>query len=399
MTSPFQFNRMEAAGSLGDLGTLLPIAMGMIMINGLSPSGLFFSIGAFYILSGLYFRTPTPVQPMKVIGAYAVAMSLSPSQISGAGLLMGLLLLIIGLSGAIKLAGRYIPRATVRGVQMSTGVLLTVQGVKFVLGTSGHQALQGAAEPFLRLQSLGPVPIGVIIGLIGTLIILFLLDSKKLPAALVAIVFGLSAGLILGKPGGFEGIRIGFRLPDILPFGFPTQADLSFALIFLVLPQLPMTMGNAVIANADLARRYFGEKAKKTTHPALCLSMGLANLLCFFTGGMPLCHGAGGLAAHYRFGARAAGSNLIIGAVFLCLALFLGPHALAVLKLIPFSMLGALLIFAGIQLGLSILDVKEKKDLFVVLLMAGVTLASNLAVGFGAGIVAAYMLQSGRLKV
>jgi SulP family sulfate permease len=160
-----------------------------------------------------------------------------------------------------------------------------------------------------------------------------------------------------------------------------------------------MTLGNAVIAYADLSKQYFGEDSKKVTYRASCISMGLANFLSFLVGGMPLCHGAGGLAAHYRFGARTAGSNLMIGSIFVMLALFLGVHALAVVYLVPMSVLGVLLIFAGSQLALTIIDMRERQDLFVALVMLGITLASNLAVGFVVGLAVAYALKSEKLTI
>ncbi len=395
----FRFNRMEFAGSLGDLGTLLPISIAMIVINGLNPSGIFLSIALFYIFSGIYFGVAVPVQPMKVIGAYAIAMSLSASQIAASGLLISIFLLIIGGTGAITFLGKHIPLSVVRGVQVSTGTLLMSQGVKFVMGSSNYQTLQGAAEPYLFLQSVGPVPIGIIIGVLGGLITLFFLDSKKIPAGLLVIICGLLTGVFLGTHAGFDKLSIGFNLPEFLPSGFPKNIDLSFALIVLVLPQLPMTIGNAVIANGDLSKQYFGDDSKKVTYKALCFSMSLANFFTFFVGGMPLCHGAGGLAAHYRFGARTAGSNIMIGIIFIGLAVFLGIHALAIIHLIPFSILGILLIFAGSQLALTIIDVKERKDLFVSLVMLGITLAADLAMGFGVGIILAYILKSKKVSV
>jgi len=394
-----KFDRMELAGAFGDLGTLLPLSIGMIMINGLSPSGVFFSIGLFYILSGMYYGITVPVQPMKVIGAYAIGMALSASQIAASGLLVGLFLLVIGGTGAITFVGKYIPESVVRGVQMATGTLLMAQGVKFVMGTSKYQLLQGAAEPYLYIQSVGPIPIGIIIGIVGGIITLLFLDNKKLPAGLLVILCGFILGLIWGTHDGLNRLRPGIYLPKLLPFGFPTSTDITFALVTLVLPQLPMTLGNAVIANADLSRQYFDKDSQKVTYKALCFSMSLANLLCFLVGGMPLCHGAGGLAAHYRFGARTAGSNLMIGMIFIALAIFLGIHTLAVVNLIPFSVLGVLLIFAGSQLALTIIDIKERKELFVSLVMLGITLASNLAIGFGVGIVIAYALKSEKLSV
>jgi SulP family sulfate permease len=395
----YRFNRLEAAGSLGDLGTLLPLAIGMIVINGLDPVGLFFVVGLFYVLSGIYYGVTVPVQPMKVIGAYAIAMSLTPNVITAAGLLMGIFMLMVGMTGAIHVIGRYTPKPVVRGVQVGVGTLLMVQGIKFMLGTSSYQAAQNAAEPYLVIQSVGSIPIGIILGILATITTLALLENKKIPAALVVVAAGLIFGIFAGKHEGMAQIKFGFYLPNILPFGFPTIHDFTIALMTLTLPQLPMTIGNAVIANADLTKEYFGEKAKMASYKALSNSMGLALIGSFIFGGMPVCHGAGGLAAHYRFGARTAGSNIIIGVAFLALAIFLGKHALSIIYLFPFSILGVLLVFAGSQLALMIKDMKERTDLFVVMLMLGITLAINLAVAFIVGIIMAYLFKMDRLRV
>lgn len=399
MALGYRFNRMEAAGSLGDLGTLLPMAIGMVLINGMNPIGIFVSIGLFYILSGIYYRTTVPVQPMKVIGAYAIATGMTSGQILASGLLVGLFLLFVGATNLITVIGKYVPKPVIRGVQISTGTLLTVQGIKFMIGASKFQALSRLAEPYLTLQHIGGIPVGVVVGIAGGIMTLLLLENKKFPAGLVVVFGGMMLGLIFGTHEGLDKIRIGFYFPDILPFGFPGSADFTFALFTLVLPQLPMTLGNAVIANADLSEEYFGADSGKVTYRALTVSMALANFGSFLFGGIPLCHGAGGLAAHYRFGARTAGSNLIIGGIFLALAIFLGFHFLPIIYLIPMSILGVLLVFAGSQLALTVNDLTERKDLFVALFMLGITLALNLAVGFAVGIAVAYALKSDKLKV
>ncbi|MFP4306851.1 MAG: putative sulfate/molybdate transporter, partial [Desulfococcaceae bacterium] len=89
MTERYRFDRNELAGALGDLGALLPIAMAMVLFNGLNGTGLFLSIGVFYVVSGMYYGITAPVQPMKVIGAYAIATAMSPGQISASMLLIG----------------------------------------------------------------------------------------------------------------------------------------------------------------------------------------------------------------------------------------------------------------------------------------------------------------------
>jgi SulP family sulfate permease len=399
MSPRYRFDRMEIAGSLGDMGTLLPIAIGMILINGLSPTGMFFSIGIFYILSGMYYGITVPVQPMKVIGAYAIATAMTPSQVLASSALMGLFLLIIGGTNAITLIGKYTPKSVVRGVQISTGTLLMAQGVKFMIGSSKFQMARQMAEPYLTIQHIGPIPVGIVIGIVGGVLTLLLLENRKFPAGLVVILGGIFLGLVLGTHEGFDKLNIGIYFPEWLPFGLPAGADFTFAFFAMVLPQLPMTIGNAVIANADLSHEYFGKDSQKVTYRSVTISMALANLLSFVVGGMPLCHGAGGLAAHYRFGARTAGSNLMVGILFLALAFFFGIHALSVVYLLPMAILGVLLIFAGGQLALTVIDMKTRKDLFVSLLILGITLASNLAAGFLVGIVVAYVLKSERLNV
>ncbi|EFI33562.1 sulphate transporter [Desulfonatronospira thiodismutans ASO3-1] len=399
MGVPYKFNRQELAGSLGDLGVVLPLGIAMILVNGLNPLGLFFSVGLFYLLSGMYYRIPVPVEPMKVIGAYAVATGITASEIMASSLLIGVLLLVIALTGAMTLIGKYTPKEVVRGVQLSTGLLLMAEGVRFMIGTSTFQKLQEAAEPYLVIQDIGPVPFGLVLGLVGGVVTLLLLDNKKLPAALVVVLGGMLVGLLLGTREGLSQVSPGFNLPEFMPFGFPSGVDFSFALLVLVLPQLPMTLGNAVIANVDLSRQYFGEAAHRATYKANCITMALANFFSFFVGGMPLCHGAGGLAAHYRFGARTPGSNVIIGAIFIFLAVLLGVNILGILYLIPMAVLGVLLVFAGSQLALTIMDLKERKEFFVVFTIVGITLATNLAAGFIVGIIVAYILKSEKLSI
>lgn len=398
MTS-YRFDRMELAGSLGDLGTLLPLAIGMVMVNGLDPVGLFVSVGLLYVVGGLYYRVPIAVQPMKVVAAYAIATAATQQQITASSLLLAGMLLFLGLSGLVDAVSRFIPRAVIRGVQLSTGVLLMGKGASFIAGTSPFQAAQGAAEPFLAVQSFGPIPVGALLGILLGVAALLLLGSRRFPAGLVVVCIGAASGLALGATGGFSQVRMGFHLPDFLPFGIPSGFDFTWALMALTLPQIPMTLGNAVIANRDLSFEYFGDESRRVSDKALCISMGLANVVAALLGGMPLCHGAGGLAAHYRFGARTGGSNLIVGGVFLSLAILFGAGTLYVLQVMPLAALGVLLIFAGAQLGLSIMDLERRGDLFVTLCMVGITLGTNLAWAFGAGVFLAFVIGRGKVDL
>jgi SulP family sulfate permease len=388
-----RFDRMELAGSLGDLGTLLPIAIGMLMVNGISATGTFFSVGLFYIIAGLYYRVPVAVQPMKVIGAYAIAQALDAETVQAAGLLMAVILVVIGATRLMNLITRFISKPVIRGVQVSTGMVLATKGVGFILGTSSLQQTGGAAEPFLGVDTFLALPVGIWLGLVFVAATLFLIDSKRFPAGIVVVAGGMFLGLLLSGGAPLDGVSLGLHLPELLPFGFPGWEALSLALLAMALPQTPMTIGNAVIANADLSREYFPQ-GEKVTPRALCVSMAGANLLAFLVGGMPMCHGAGGLAAHYRFGARTAGSNLIIGGIFLALAVLVGPSVLQVVQLLPLAVLGVLLLFAGMQLCLQVMDVQSRRGMFVVFVMLSLTLASNLAVAFIAGFALSRLLRS-----
>lgn len=399
MTKNFKFSRMEFAGSLGDLGTLLPLSVGIILINDMNPVGIFFGIGLFYILSGLYFRVTSPVEPMKVISAYAIATGVTATQLQASCLWLFVILFIVGVTGLINVVGRSTPKAVIRGVQLSTGLLLLSQGVKLMLGTSSFQAVQHVTEPYLSYQYVGFLPIGIVLGSVLGLVTLLLLDNRRLPAAVVVVGAGVLIGVLFGNQVGWSQVSLGINLPAILPNGFPTLNDFSFALLILVLPQIPMTVGNAIVANADLATRYFPENGKRVSYKSLSLSMAFANLGAFFIGAIPMCHGAGGLASRYRFGARTAGSNLIIGGFFLVVTVLFGKHIMLIIHLLPMSVLGVLLMFAGAQLALTIIDLNSRKELFVVFFIVGVALATNLAVGFLTGIIIAGILRWEKISV
>lgn len=399
MSKYFAFNRMEFSGSLGDLGTILPLTLGMVLVNGMDPRGVFFCFGLYYIFSGYYFRVTSPVEPMKVIAAYALAAGLSASQIQASGLLIALILLVLGGTNLISSIRNKIPLAVIRGVQLTTGTLLIMKGIQLMSGTSPIQLVHQVAEPYLRVQSIGLVPIGILIGTGLSALTLFLYNNSKIPAAVTVVAIGFLIGIILHQPEGNESLGFQLSLPVFLPYGIPNLADFTFALMALVLPQIPMTVGNAIIANADLSASYFPETGKKVTGRSLCLSMGFANFAASFLGGIPMCHGAGGLASRYRFGARTAGSNLMIGAIFILLVLLFGQNILTILHHIPLAALGVLLVFAGIQLSLTVIDVSARKDMFVVIVILGITLVQNLAVGFLVGIILALVLKSKRISV
>jgi SulP family sulfate permease len=237
-----------------------------------------------------------------------------------------------------------------------------------------------------------------LIGVFGVLLALFLLNSKRFPAAVVLVGIGILIGVVSGalKQTPF---RVG---PSQLEVFLPNGNDFLTAFWFLVLPQIPLTIGNAIIGTRDAAISLFGTDmgTQRVTNRALSTSIGVANLAAGCLAAMPLCHGAGGLAAHHRFGARSGGSNLMIGTILLVVAVCFGGVGVALLSVIPKAVLGVLLLFAGLELALLVRDVNERNDLFIGLLIAGVALATtHMGIAFAAGMAATLILRWGGIRI
>ncbi len=391
---PYRFDRVEFAGSLGDLGTLIPLSIALVTITHLSFTTVFLLVGLFYLATGLYFKLPIPVQPLKVVSAIAIAFpeKVSLHVMSAAGLLFGLILMLLAFTGIIDRLARLFTRPVVRGIQLGLGFILIMKGISFI--RRPELFLNGAVSTHLQ----GGVPLNLVLGLGAVVLVLFLISSRRFPAALVLVASGIIVGMLSGS---LNGLSWTLGPTPVMPI-FPDTNDFITALFLLVIPQIPLTLGNAVIGTADTAKTLFGEgvKTNRVTPRGLSLSMGLANTLVGLFGGMPMCHGAGGLAAHYRFGARTGGSNIMIGLLFVAIALFLGKTGVTILSSIPNSVLGVLLLFAGLELALLIRDVRERRDLFVAFLMAGVGLATtNMTIAFLTGIAISWIIRWGDIEI
>ncbi len=387
----YEFGRMEFAGSLGDLGTLIPLSIALIVINGLNATAVFLMVGLFYIGAGLYYKLPIPVQPLKVVSAIAIASQMDAATIAASGYLMGVILLFIATTGIVDSLARLFTKPIVRGIQLGLGFILISKGMAFI---GKDELLINGAKGSAVIWNVSQ---NTLVGVLGVLLVILLLTNKRLPAAIAVILFGLVVSALSGAVGGVS-FSIGFEPISLF---LPDQAVLLNALVLLVIPQIPLTVGNAIMGTADTARSLFGEeKAKRSTFRSLGTSMGLANIGTGAVMGMPLCHGAGGLAAHYRFGARTGGSSLMIGAIFVVIAVVFGKMAISLLSLIPNSILGVLLLFAGLELAMLIRDITEKKDFFVAFFIAGIALATtNMGIAFIAGMILLYIIDLAKVEI
>jgi len=314
----------EIGGAFGDLGTFLPHVLGAITVAGLAPVGVLLSFGAFYIASGLFYRLPIPVQPMKAVSAVLITSGLSAAEVAATGLCLGLILLVLAVTGAIERFARIVPQSVVTGLQLGLGITLALLSLELMSEHPWLGALTVALLLFLRVP--------------------------RFPATLVA----LGAAIVLAQLTGIGGDWPDFTwAPGWPALVLPGLGGLERALGSAVLPQLPLTLTNAVVLTAALGRDFYGERAVRTTPRNLALSSGLANFALAPFGALPMCHGAGGLAAHHRFGARTGAAPVIFGMVVLGLGLLMADQTTALLALIPLAAVGALLLFSAADLALS----------------------------------------------
>ena len=359
-----RYDLAELAGAFGDLGTLIPFVAAYISIVKMDPGGILLAFGTSLVVVGLFYRTPFPVQPMKAIGAAAItqtshAAALGSSTVVGAGVVTGLIWLLLSATGLAHRLARWLPRPALLGVVMGLGFSFMLEGI--------------------RMMALNP---WVGAGLLA--LTLVLLARSRFPAMVILLAVGAAIALI-AEPSliaELAAIRLSPRLPS---FAWPglSWRDLWVGTVFLALPQLPLTFGNALISITDENNRLFPDR--RVTERGVAFSTGLLNLGSSAIGGVPMCHGAGGMAGHVQFGARSGGASIMLGALLIALGLFLADSVALLFRLFPPAVLGVILFLAGVQLALGSKEgSSDKVDRFVVLTTAAFAVWNvGMAVVFG----------------
>ena len=369
------YNKMEFAGAFGDLGTLIPFVVGYITLNQMDPLGILVAFGIFKIFVGLYFKTPVPIQPMKAIGGMAIAHAgtITPGMIWGSGIFTGLFWLLMGGTGAITWIEKITTKPVVRGIMLGLGLSFIIEG-------------------------LGMMRTGPLFAIGGVALTLLLLTNRRFPAMLVLLAYGIIVAFIQRPEllDELSHLSIRFRWPE-LTFGRISWKELLSGFVILGLPQAPLTLGNAIIATVAENNAYFPDR--KVTAKTITIDHGFMNLISTCIGGIPMCHGAGGMAGHIRFGARTGGALVILGVIVLMTGLFLSDSVALLLQVFPRPILGVILFFAGVELALVVQDIKLKKqNLFVLLVTAG-TAMWNMGVAYLAGLILYYGLHRRWFKV
>jgi hypothetical protein len=351
----FKFNLREAAGSMGDLGILFPLAIGYIVVCGLNPAGFLVMMGLANIVTGIVYRLPMPIEPMKVLAPVAITQQWAPSMVYASGFGTGIIWLFMAVTGLIDKLARITPTVVVRGIQLALGILLALEGYKMIDGSWFSWILAGVS-----------------------IIILTLRQNKYAPAAIVLMALGICVVAFKGQL--FDQIQIKFTPPPITLFSVKEIWD---AMVQGGFAQVPLTATNAVIATSALITQYWPDKP--VPERKLALNMGIMNVVVPFFGGMPMCHGAGGLAGQYYYGARTGGTNLIEGTIEIFLGLFLAGSIAGLFSVFPMSIVGAMMFLVGIELTKFARDIKWKET-FLLLFTALLSVFTNMAIGFIAGI-------------
>ena len=350
----------DLSGAVADLGTFVPLVAALVVVNGLDPGPLLVAAGMLVLAAGVMFRVPFPVQPLKALTALAVAHGASAATIHAAGLQIGMLLVLLAVTGAADRLSRLFTKAVIRSLQFGVGCLLVVSAVK--LARRPPELFTQAGHSWVLILALATLAVVAVAGY-----------RRWYALGAVLLAAGTAVTWVLVAP---ELGSVTLTLPEL---GAPPLSVFGAAFVSLVVPQLPLTYANAVVGVSDLAREHFGERARRVTPGRVALCCGMGNVASAVMGGMPMCHGSSGLSAHVRLGGQTVAMNVLLGTAFLGLGLVFSGQVLALFGVLPVWALAGFLAYAGIRHAVLVLDLRGRRLLIAV--AAGVVglSAGNLA--------------------
>ncbi len=377
MSRNIQFNRRELAGAFGDIGTSLPIIVAILLVTGLNGAGVLVAFGLAQIATGLLYGLPMPVQPLKAMAVVVIAGQAPGGLLQLAGLMIGVLMLALSASGALDWLSRVIPLCVVRGVQAGLGLSLARTAAGLVAREGG-----GAWSWAAALSAFG--------------VLALLRKNHRLPGALLVIGAALAWAAVYRVDWGTVAHGVGFVAPRPAPWPWDRWVA---ALTLLVLPQLPLSLSNSLIATRQTVRDLF--PGREFTLRTIGLTYAGLNLVVPWFGGIPVCHGCGGLAGYYALGARTGGSVIIYGMLWVVAGLFFSGAFVTLVHGFPTAILGAVLLFEAAVLVLLLRD--QRAAPAGLALAAAVALVCVLApqgylTGLAAGVVANHALRAAGVR-
>ena len=357
----FEFSLIEFAGALGDFGPLNPFIIAYIAIIGLDPTGILLAMGFTNVIIGLIYRLPLPVEPQKAVATVALNERWDSSLIYGTGIGMGLVWLFLVFSGLVRKIAKITPMCVIVGVQLGLMFILLKESIEFIATN-------------------------IILALVSFLLVLLLLKNRKLPAGIAIFLLGLAIALLSNS--AFD-LKFGLYLPR---FFAPSLWNICFGLLTVGVAQVVLTLSNAVLATCLMVNEKFPRQ--RIQEERLAMNMGWMNTVFPLFGGVPMCHGAGGFASQYFFGARTGGAMLMEGIVEVFLALFLAESIITIFGEFPLSIIGVMLFFASLELGKLFLTIKDSFEIVLAITIAVTSFFTNLGVGFFIGLLIYYSRKS-----
>ena len=370
-----RFDRNELSGAFGDIGTDLPLIVGMILAARLDPASVLTMFGLMQLLTGLTYGLPMPAQPLKAMAVLVISGKATASVLYGGGLAIGITMLVLTVTGLMDWLAVAVPKSVVRGIQCGLGLQLAILALTQYVPSEGGR--------------------GYVLAAIAFVMTLLLLGNRVFPPAPLLIVLGVAYAFAFKLSAGVLAHSLAVQLPRIHT---PRAGDILAGFIVLALPQLPLSLGNSILATRQIAEDLFPQRSVGIRKISYTYS--LMNLINPFFGGVPTCHGSGGMAGHYAFGGRTGGSIVIYGSIYLALGLFLSHGFQTAIELFPRPVLGVILAFEGLVLIRLIRDMASSvADFTVVLLVAlmCVGLPYGYVIGLVVGTLAAHFLK-GRLQ-
>ncbi len=352
-----KFNKQEFAGAFGDIGTDFPLIVAMILAAGLHAPSVLIVFGLMQIFTGIVYKLPMPVQPLKAMATIVITQKVAGSVLLGAGLAIGLVMLLLSITGILDKLTKLVPKPVIRGIQLGLGISLCSLAFKEYI----------SADKFL----------GYGLALAAFLIIIYFIDNKKFPASLLVIGLGFLYAFTFNIDFQTLYHSVGINLPQ---FSLPNPDNILKGFLLLALPQIPLSLGNSIMATKQVSGDFFPERTDLTVKK-IGLTYSLMNLTAPFISGIPVCHGAGGMVGHYAFGGRTGGSVIIYGLLYITIGLFFGNSFSEIIKVFPLPILGVILLFEGVSLILIMKDIVADKRGLVITVLVGV-IAFGLPYGF-----------------
>lgn len=367
MAGGLRFDRNEWAGSFGDIGTDLPLVFGMVMAAGLDAASVFVVFGLLQIATGLVYRLPMPMQPLKAMAVLVITGGVAAEVLYGAGIAIGAVMLVLSATGALGWLARRIPLAVVRGIQLGLGLSLASLALGKYVPAQGARGYLLAAVAFFAL--------------------VVLWGNRRIPAGLVVVGIGLAYALAFQLDLAALAAGTGLALPQPR---LPSLAEIATGFVVLALPQLPLSLSNSVIATERTVADLFPQR--RVSVRKIGLTYAAVNLTAPLFGGIPACHGCGGLAGHYALGARTGGSVVIYGSFFALAGLFLSGSLTQLMAAFPLPVLGVVLLAEALTLMRFVADQAGHKRDFAVALLVG-AIAFTLPQGYLVGLVVGLLLH------